>query len=110
MPLVLVIGALVGYALRERSSGYAFSAGLVLEMAVVLGYALHTTLAKQPFDAPFFATLIQLFAVTAAVWAIVWLIGRKQARRMARSTGTALSPPLPVREGQGVRALGHGGS
>ncbi len=78
VPLALVIGALVGYALRERSSGYAFSAGLVLEMAVVLGYALHATLAKRPFDAAFFATLIQLFAVTAAVWAIVWLVGRKQ--------------------------------
>jgi len=78
VPLSLVIGALVGYALRERSSGYAFSAGLVLEMAVVLGYALHTTLAKQPFGAIFGATLVQLFAITAAVWAVVWLVGRER--------------------------------
>ncbi len=112
VPLALVIGALVGYALRERSSGYAFSAGLVLEMAVILGYALHTTLAKQPFDATFVVTLIQLFAVTAAVWAIVWLIGRKQVRRMARSTGTPLSPTAArcPGEGQGVRGVGHSGS
>ena len=103
MPLALVIGALVGYALRERSSGYAFSAGLVLEMAVVLGYALHTTLAKRPFDATFVATLIQLFAVTAAVWAIVWLIGRKRLdvwRRIHRQ------PPAC----SGARAPGRGGS
>ena len=94
VPLALVIGALVGYALRERSSGYAFSAGLVLEMAVVLGYALHTTLAKQPFDATFFATLIQLFAVTAAVWAIVWLVGRKQLDvwREAPASGVSAGP------------------
>ena len=78
-----MIAALVGYALRERSSGYAFSAGLVLEMAVMLGYALHTTLAKQPFDATFYATLIQLVAITAAVWAIVWLIARQAGRRLA---------------------------
>ena len=78
VPLALLIGALVGYALRERSSGYAFSAGLVLKLAVVLGYALHTTLAGRPFDATFFATLIELFAITAAAWAIVWLIARKR--------------------------------
>jgi hypothetical protein len=90
VPLVLLIGALVGHALRERSSGYAFSAGLVLEMAVVLGDALHATLAKQPFDATFFVTLIQLFAITAAVWAIVWLIARNRLdvwREDVMSTG-----------------------
>lgn len=78
VPLVLVIGALVGYALRERSSGYAFFAGLVLEMAVVLGYSLRTTLARGPFDASFVVTLIQLIAITAAVWAIAWLVVRKR--------------------------------
>ena len=78
VPLALVIAALVGHALRERSSGYAFFAGMVLEMAVLLGYALHATLAKQPFDATFGVTLIQLFAITAAVWAIAWIIARKR--------------------------------
>jgi hypothetical protein len=77
-PLAVLIAALVGYAIREHSSGYAFSAGLVLEMAVVLGYALRTSLAKAPFDAVFGATLFQLFAITAAAWAIVWLIARKK--------------------------------
>ena len=96
----LVIGALVGHALRERSSGYAFSAGLVLEMAVMLGYALHATLAKQPFDATFFATLIQLFAVTAAVWAIVWLIGRK------RFDVWREAPELPSPSGRGAGGEG----
>ena len=38
--LRLVIVGLVGYAVRERSAGYAFSAGLVTELAVVLGYTL----------------------------------------------------------------------
>ena len=40
VPLALVILGLVGFALRERSAGYAFSAGLVLELAVTLGYTL----------------------------------------------------------------------
>ena len=76
VPLALLIAGLVGYALRERSTGYAFSAGLVLELAVMLGYALRTTLAGRPFDAHFTAVLVQLFAITAAVWAIAWLIAR----------------------------------
>jgi hypothetical protein len=89
VPLLLLIGALVGHALRERSSAYAFSAGLVLELAVVLGYALHTTLALRPFDATFFVTLLQLFAVTAAAWAIV-LIGLRAMNSIPESATTTV--------------------
>jgi hypothetical protein len=94
VPLLLVMGAFVGHALRERSSGYAFSAGLVLEMAVVLGYALRTSLANRPFDAAFGAELVQLFAITAAAWAIVWLVGRRRLDvwREAPATGVSAGP------------------
>ena len=40
VPLLLVIAALVGHAIRERAAGYAFAAGLVLQMAVALEYIL----------------------------------------------------------------------
>ena len=103
VPFLLVIVALVGHALREHSSGYAFSAGLVLEVAVALGYALHATLAKQPFNSIFFATLIQLIAIVAAVWAIVWLIAGKrldvwrEAPKLPSPAGGDCSlPPSPV--------------
>ena len=78
LPLLLVIAGLVGHALRERSSDYCFSAGLALEMAVGLGYSLHITLAKQPFDATFQVTLLQLLAIGAAAWAGVWLLARRR--------------------------------
>ena len=77
VPLVLVMAALVGHALRERSSGYAFSAGLVLELAVTLGYSLRATLSKQPIDTVFFVSLLQWATIAAAVWAIVWLVARR---------------------------------
>jgi hypothetical protein len=77
VPLVLVIATLVGYALRERSSGYAFSAGLVLELAVTLGYSLRATLSKQPIDTIFLVSLIQWTTIAAAVWAIVWIASRR---------------------------------
>ena len=78
VPLALVMVAMVGHAMRERSSGYAFSAGLVLELAVTLGYALHVSLSKQAIDpATFYASLIQWATIAAGVWAIVWLLARR---------------------------------
>ena len=89
-PMAPVIAALVGHALRERSSGYAFSAGLVLEMAVGLGYALHVSLAGRPFDTAFAARLIQLVAATAAAWAILWLLrGNGSTYGEAPATGVS---------------------
>ena len=77
VPLLLLIGTLVGTAIRERSAAYAFAAGLVLEMAVVLGYALHTQLSGGRFDARFFVVLLQLATIAAALWGIAWLIARR---------------------------------
>ena len=52
VPLVLVLLGLVGHAVRERSAGYAFSAGLVAELIVTLGYALKiATDPKRSFEA-----------------------------------------------------------
>ena len=79
VPLLLVIAGLVGFAVRERSAGYAFSAGLVLELAVTLGYALATMtgLMTRPPTVVFWVTLLQLATITAAAWAIAWLLARQ---------------------------------
>jgi hypothetical protein len=79
VPLVLVIFGLIGHGLRESSAGYAFGAGLVAEMAVILGYALHIALASPPrrFQMAEFIFTVQLAVITAAVWALVWLIARR---------------------------------
>ncbi len=91
VPLLLVTLGLVGFALRERSAGYAFSAGLVLELAVTLGYTLWTLTAKLPFDASFFVTLAQLAIIAAAGWAILWLA----ARRRLKPPGDTSADDLP---------------
>ena len=77
VPLVLVLLALVGHALRESSAGYAFFAGLVGELAVTLGYALSVVLAGRSFAADEWATLLQLATITAAAWALGWLAARR---------------------------------
>ena len=79
VPLSLVMFGLIGHALRESSAGYAFAAGLVAEMAVILGYVLHVTMSSPPrlFQTAEFITTVQLAVITAAVWTIIWLIARR---------------------------------
>ncbi|MBN2578149.1 MAG: hypothetical protein JXB10_04085 [Pirellulales bacterium] len=79
IPLALVIGGLVGHALRESSAGYAFTAGLATELAVVLGYCLAVVTAVPPisFQVWHFVTVCQLATVTAAAWALVWMVARR---------------------------------
>ena len=77
VPLVLVMAALVGFAVRENSAGYAFSGGLVAKLSVTLGYVLGVVVGGGKIDAGVLATLLQLFTITAALWAIAWLIGRR---------------------------------
>ncbi len=84
VPLVLLIGTLVGYALRERSSGYAFSAGMVLEMAVTLGYLLHA----GAWGVQQTVLLLQWATITAAAWAILWLVARRWIDVLAGAAAT----------------------
>jgi hypothetical protein len=76
VPLALVIVATVGHALRESSAVNAFLAGLVVELAVMLGYPLHLATAKQNFGLQEFVVWVQLMTIAAAVWAIGWLVAR----------------------------------
>jgi hypothetical protein len=79
VPLVLVIVGMVGYALRESSAIDAFLAGLVVELAVILGYPLHlaTSVPKVNFGTEQFMIWVQLMTIAAAVWAIGWMVVRR---------------------------------
>jgi hypothetical protein len=78
VPLVLAIATLVGYALRERSAGYSFGAGLVVQMAVVLGYLMTLVARSQPFGTTEFVTAIELATIAAAGWALLWLVAERR--------------------------------
>ena len=80
IPLLLVTAGLVGFALRESSAVYAFAAGLVAEMTVALGYALHVVTGEDfhgSFTTGQQVTLLQLVTITAAAWALAWLVARR---------------------------------
>ncbi len=80
VPLALVMFGLIGHAVRESWAGYAFKAGLVAEMAVIVRYAVYVA-RSSPFRSvlqmPDFIFTVQLAVITAAVWALVWLIARR---------------------------------
>jgi len=78
VPLLLVLIGLVGYAFREASAGYAFSGGLVADLVVTLGYALHVVLTPgRRFEIAELVTLVQLGTITTALWAVAWLVARR---------------------------------
>lgn len=73
IPLVIVALALIAYALRERLLGYAFSAGLFFNATVSMIYLLSVVSVRGDMDRVVVAHVIQLNAITAALYAIVWL-------------------------------------
>jgi len=97
VPLVLVVVGLVGHALRETSAPYAFAAGLVVEMAVVLGCLLGAgTLGEEEL-----LRTLQWATLAAAVWAGLWLFARRWTAAWAEGDDeTAQREAVP-------RALSH---
>ncbi len=77
-PLALLALGLVGTAVRERSPGYAFAAGLVANATVVGGYALTVVTGGGALDVVESVRLGQLAGLTAALWAVGWAIASRQ--------------------------------
>ncbi|MFZ5831834.1 MAG: hypothetical protein ACOY3P_17235 [Planctomycetota bacterium] len=105
VPLVLIILAMVGHALRESSAGYAFSAGLVAQLGVNLGYSLSVVLAGTPFGQAELVTLLQLATITAAAWGLAWLAVRRHVNVLggdSRSETAQAAVLMRVQLGMGV--------
>jgi hypothetical protein len=78
IPLVLVILALVGHAVRERTAGYAFAAGVIADLTLMGGYGLGVVISGNEIsDAPW-VFVLQLGTLGAATWAGVWLLSRRR--------------------------------
>ena len=90
VPLVVLSLVLVGHALRERFSGYAFAGGLVLNFAASLAF-LNTLSAMTEVA---WVRLVQVNAITSAAFALCWL--GIIARQRTRTEEPALSRLLKV--------------
>ena len=80
VPLVVLSLGLAGFAVRERSPGYAFAAGLVADVSLMGGYALAVVTAGGALDAVQFVRVLQLGSLGAALWALGWLVAGRWVR------------------------------
>jgi hypothetical protein len=94
VPMGMVGLGLVGHALRERSPGYAFAAGLVVNVTVMGGYALGIVTSGERFDIAEGVQVVQLSSITAAVWAIAWLTSRRWVGAWREGPDAPLAGPL----------------
>lgn len=107
VPILMTALALVGFAVRERSSRFGLAGGLVLGAAATAAYLLAISTVGLTFDAIAWLRLAQLNAAVAAVYTLAWvgLAAWDRRRRGTRepmavdfstSTQAALAPALTV--------------
>ncbi len=104
-PVAAIAALLVGYALRDRSNGFALAAGVTLNLTATVAYLLADWPAAIQFDAALWIRLAELNAAAAAGYSLVWLgllewTRRQSERRDAIDVGflfhvqTAIGPAL----------------
>ncbi len=77
LSLAIVLMGQIGNAIRERSPGYAFGAGLILNLFAAAWYLHSAALATGRVEPIDWTRLIQFVALAAAVWSLLWLVSRR---------------------------------
>lgn len=90
VPLVVLSLVLVGHAIRERVSGYALVGSLVLNFSASLAF-LNTLSAMTEVA---WVRLVQINAITSAVFALCWLGAIAWHRKHASAYGSATDEVL----------------
>ena len=67
---------MIGYALRERMPEFAFYAGCVFNLTVTLAFMLAVATGGGVINEAVFVRLVQLNAITFAVYSLPWLSAR----------------------------------
>jgi hypothetical protein len=91
LPLIVIAFVLVGNAVRERQPGWHFSAGLLINFTVTLAYLLSVLGPGAPIDSVVFIRILQLNAITFAVYSLLWLGLRKTWLRGLESKATEVA-------------------
>jgi hypothetical protein len=77
VPLVIVAFVMVGFAIRERLTRFAFYGGLLCSATVTLIYLLSVVAVHGLMDRVVLVNLAQLNAITLCAYAMLWLSSRK---------------------------------
>ena len=117
IPLGLVAFGLVVHAIRDRLPAYAFTAGLVTNLAVTGAYSVAFLRSQTVFESEdvqeICVRLLQLGVSVAAGWLILWLIVRSwfwSAQEQAQCAGSEVMVSGPTRHsGRRSCRLARGG-
>jgi hypothetical protein len=91
LPTVLITLVLVGYAIRERSAGFAFVAGLAANTSATIAYSFTVGARLAARDAGLWIELTQLNALVASIFGLAWYAATMQPwRRFFKATKAAL--------------------
>jgi hypothetical protein len=90
VPLAAIALVLVGYAIRDRSSQFAFAAGLLLNVVATIVVLLTLARGGGVLDEAAWITVAQVNAIVTGVFGILWLTAMRIERRGARNE--TLSP------------------
>jgi hypothetical protein len=72
VPLLIIALAFIGYAIRERSSGFAFTAGLLFNAVATMVVLLRFAHSGATLDAAAWIVVAQVNAIVAGIVALVW--------------------------------------
>jgi hypothetical protein len=94
VPLLLVAAVMIGYALRERMPEHGLYAGAFLNLTVSLAYLLAVVTSGGSLNQVFTVRLLQLNALTCAVYLLPWLITRHRWRSVLDDASVRFSDYL----------------
>ena len=80
VPLVIAALVLIGFAVRERMTDFAFYAGVLFNFTVTLAFLLAVVSSRGLMDRVVLVRLVQLNALTCAVYMLPWLSTRRRWR------------------------------
>jgi hypothetical protein len=96
VPLALVALAFIGHAIRDRSSGFAFAAGLLCNVVATIAVLWRLARGVGSLDVTAWITVAQINAIVAATVGLVWLAAIVWHRRRLGDEAER-SPDHPAR-------------
>jgi hypothetical protein len=94
IPLVLVALTMIGYAIRDRRPEFSFYGGLLFNATVTLAVLLSVVAVNGLMDRAVLVSLIQLNAITLAVYTLPWQSTRNRWQRVLNQAQTKLADYL----------------
>jgi hypothetical protein len=96
-PLMVIAAALVAHAVRDRSSPFAFAAGLLCNVAATLVVMVRIVRGGGLLDATSWIVTAQANAIVMGVIAVIWLAANEWWRRKRASSGELQPRPTLLR-------------